>query len=421
MRRSTTPLQALAAALLFLVLALVMGRTGLAQGRDIEPNNSCFKPQNLGAIGLPYTLAGRIGTINDAPGIDYFRIVATPGSTLEITLRGASSGSGTLEDPWLGFFDSSCNMFAENDNAEGNDARLRVRVPDDGVVIVAATTCCYYWYSGSALGTYRLEVAEYPAVRSIGGQLVGAVSGKPVQGGHVTLFRCTDASCEEWLGEVWGTPDGRFRFDRDYAGQPLPPGTYQIAVDAEQFQSFRTERFQASAGQDLDLGAIKLEPNPLRISGVQPCMTILEGGGACRFAVRFTNQSAAPVHASAWSVVDAWGTGGLVDSTRFQTGTPVAFTVQPQQSYTVWFQFNVPASVGNSANICPNVLAGDRDGAFYYDILARLDGAFCITKQAEPTLAGKQSTSVFTIIPHDKARSLLRGPGRGTRGVHAPR
>jgi hypothetical protein len=161
-----TPTARFVGTLLLLASIVVLGpaATALAQGIDTEPNNTCQTAQNFGAVTLPFTATGTLGS----PNVDFFRITATPGSVLLMDLEGAPTGQGTLEDPFLGLFDSACSLLKTADDFGGTlNSRTGIVVPQDGVVIVAATACCTSTFegSGSADGSYRLTVATGGVIR----------------------------------------------------------------------------------------------------------------------------------------------------------------------------------------------------------------------------------------------------------------
>lgn len=118
----------------------------LAQGVEVEPNNPCAVAQNFGDTGLPYDVSGNLD-LND---VDFFRFNAIAGEEVVADLEGSATGQGTLGDPYLGLFDSNCNLLAYNDDSGGTvNSRLVFTVPANGVFVLAATGCCDLNFDGS--------------------------------------------------------------------------------------------------------------------------------------------------------------------------------------------------------------------------------------------------------------------------------
>jgi Ca2+-binding RTX toxin-like protein len=131
-----------------------------------EPNDTCFTARNLGSIGGLMTVDGSLGSASD---VDFFKFSSiVPGGTVRADLEGSSTGSGTLPDPYLGFFDSNCNLLAAHDDVNGSsnrNARLVFSVPADGIFILAATKFGdpnFVGGGGGSIGTYTLNVNPPP-------------------------------------------------------------------------------------------------------------------------------------------------------------------------------------------------------------------------------------------------------------------
>jgi Tol biopolymer transport system component len=131
------------------------------QGPDAEPNNTCSTAQDFGAIALPFTLNGSLDG-SPLPGggdVDFVRFTGTPNTAVRVDLEGQSTGNGTLGDPFLGFFDSGCNLIAINDdNGSTLNSRLVVTIPNDGVFIMAVSRCCDFSFDQGGSGTYQLNI-----------------------------------------------------------------------------------------------------------------------------------------------------------------------------------------------------------------------------------------------------------------------
>jgi hypothetical protein len=380
-----------------------------AQDHETEPNQPCAQAQNLGAIPLPYTLAGSLDSTLGSPDVDFFRFIGTPGALVRIDLEGATVGKGTLVDPYLGAFDSSCNLIAVNDDFQLLNSRLTLAIPLDGVLILGATSCCDGSFLGGGVGTYQLSVSYFVPVRSIGGRIVDAVTAEPLAGnteafGFVRLLRCESFGCSDINSQSAGS-DGRFLFTRDAGGQFLAPGTYQIIATANEYEAGQTDQFEVFGGDDRDLGNVALQPFPVRFSDITPCTDVPAQGGKCRYSVRITNRLSTRLSGAAWSLVTGSGTGSHTDSTNFQTDDPKKMTLESLESKVVRFDFDVPGTVRAGAFICTQVFFGDdRREPLFNTVGQRF--LFCITKSFNPT-------SAFSVAPSkDAQKNFRRSDGR---------
>lgn len=249
-----------------LFLALVILPVAVfAQGTDIEPNNTCVLAQDVGVPELPFTIPGSLDPIDASLDVDFFMFSGTPGQLVQADLRGASSGFGTLPDPYLGLFDAACNLIVVNDDAGGLDSRLLFEVPDDGTFILAASGCCDFDFQGVAEGSYWLTVSAPQLADSISGRFVSSRDGLPISGDGPTfasaqLFRCIEGACFDFVGFQNADSDGNIRFEMTYNGGPLVAGTFQIQATANGFESLVTDTFDLAEGQALDLGDLAMTP-----------------------------------------------------------------------------------------------------------------------------------------------------------------
>lgn len=260
---------------LLLVLALA-GAPALAQTVETGSNDTCFSPQNLGAAALPITISGSLDTPPDSPDVDYYRITGTPGQRVVIDQRGSASGGGTLQDPYLGVFNSACGLvwYADDDPTVANrlDARIEFQVPSDGVFVVAASSA-YDWDftgAGGGSGSYTLSVRKLPVAKAISGRLVNSKTGAPLSGfAGVSLIRCSaDGFCFTTVGTAY-TQDGSFRFEPGtesmYPWEPvLRAGIYRLVVYPPYgYLNVETPSFTVSEGEDLNLGNVQVRPIPV--------------------------------------------------------------------------------------------------------------------------------------------------------------
>ena len=94
------------------------------------------------------------GAIEVDSDSNWFEVSLTAGENHAFDLRGDPSGSGTLADPYLEFYDSEGNLIDWNDDSDTLDSHLVVTAGESGTCYVAA-----YSYSG-APGTYELSFDE---------------------------------------------------------------------------------------------------------------------------------------------------------------------------------------------------------------------------------------------------------------------
>lgn len=258
------------ASVLLLLGASLAGAPGWAQSPEAEPNSSCLSAQDLGAAALPVTVSGSLDTPPSTPDVDFYRFAGTPGELIVIDQAGSASGAGTLADPFVGVYSSSCSRiaYADNDPTGGNwlDARLEVQVPADGVFVVAASGAYDWDFSGQGegSGSYTLTVRRVPVAEAIGGRLVDAETGAPVAGASIDIVRCVEGFCSWTSGTTYTGEDGTFRFDK--AGGTvwdpvLRAGEYKIVVYPPQgYQSLPAPHFEVAEGQDLHVGDLALSP-----------------------------------------------------------------------------------------------------------------------------------------------------------------
>jgi hypothetical protein len=341
-----------------------------AQAEDTEPNDTCAAAQDLGTLdGDGLFVTGSLDTPPDDPDVDFFRFAAAPGTTLLANLEGEDTDQGTLPDPLVGLFDSNCNLAGFNDDGgQGVNARLLFEVPDDGVVILAASAFDDFNFLGKGFvsGSYGLSIAPAPPpIGSIVGRVIDATTGEPLPA-FVLLLRCDEfGECEEEVAEQNTDDEGRFRFERDFDGQPLPAGTYQVVAFADDFEDETTEPFDVGGGEDLDVGDIALSPAPFVFSNIVPCEDLLPQGDTCRYSVTLRNNTDAPFDGLAWSLVDGFDLpsslgvtffeASIVRGSRMAVRAPVS--LRPFGEQTLYFRFDVPA-FALGTEFCATVFLG---------------------------------------------------------------
>jgi hypothetical protein len=386
--------------LLLLGAVLANTRPAFAQGIEIEPNDPCSVAQDVGEVALPFTMSGNLDSTDQVADVDFFRFSGAPGFRVRVDLEGAVTGKGTLEDPVLGFFDAACNLIEVNDDGGvGLNSKLALTIPDDGVFILAATAYPDFGFLGGGVGNYEITVAPFLAIGSISGRIVDALSGSPLPGdtepfAFVRLLRCEEDGCFD-VSQLPADQEGRFLFDRDFSGQPLEVGTYQVVAFANQYFEAQTDPFAVGENEERDIGDIPLEPFPVQLSNISPCGNIPAKGGTCKYSVTVANRSGTRLDAEAWSLVQAFDIGSFTGFTEFQAGLR-QLTLQSEDSKQVRFEFRVPSEVRADAFICTNLFVSRRRAAFFDTVGA--SGLFCITKEE----AG------FSIVADKEAQQIFR-------------
>jgi hypothetical protein len=395
----------------------------VAQGIESEPNNPCSEAQIFGAIGPPYDVSGTL----DLKDVDFFRFESTAGTILAAHLEGSSTGQGTLYDPFLGLFDSACNLIYLNDNGGISlNARLIFEVPADNTFVLAASACCDYAFDGSHWdsGTYLLTLAEAPPPSSVSGRVVDAVTGEPLPGdswpfAYAELFECWDSDCMmyDWINYQPTDSLGQFYFDSDHMGLPISAGTYRVEAWAWDYQSGSSEVFVLAEGEDLNIGDVALFPPPVTLSDIVACEYVPPIGGRCEYSVRVTNNQPGVLRGGAWSLVDVWGTGSYLGNTHFQAGRPERLILGEGDSTVVDFEFYVPGTVAHGAYICPDAWVGAGLRNPYYGTLIHRWPLFCIHKGIADTFTVIYGEEAETVVQHlstqTNAKSL--GPKRLAR------
>jgi hypothetical protein len=387
---------------------------GFAQSLEEEPNHPCPTAQNFGAVALPFTVDGSLDSTFESLDVDFFKFTGTPGASVMVDLAGAPTGQGTLGDPFLGFFDSACNLIAFNDDYQSLNSRLVLTIPADGVFILAATTCCDSGFFGGGVGTYQMTLTPMVTIRSISGRVVNAVTGDLLPGdtdpfAFVRLLRCGEFGCFD-MNSPPADSEGRFRFVNDFGGQPLDVGTYQVVAFANEYQQGQTDPLVVADGEDRDVGDIPLQPFPVLISEIQPCGDLPPKGGTCSYSVRITNRLGTDFDGAAWSLVDSGGIGSFTDFTKFQTANPQQMALRSEASIVVQFAFNVPNTVRDGTYICPQVFVGqDRLHPFFNTVGQR--DLFCIFKG----FPGGFSAVPETVGDGEKRYAHLSGSLGGSR------
>ncbi len=246
-------------------LSLFIYSSGVsAQITEQEPNNPCPSAQDLGEAMLSFFINGSLDSTEEVPDVDFYRVTGMPGQLLQIDLQGASAGAGSLGDPYLGFFNSACELLAVDDDGGGQlNSRLFVNVPDDGVYVLGATNCCDGEFNGGGMGTYTLTVSSPAIIGSIAGRAVDADTYAPLPGdvppfAWAELRSCDIYGCYQWVSSQAAGPDGTFLFTTNNQGLPLVAGTYEVSVQAEWYEQALSGPFDVAEDEAFDLGDVPL-------------------------------------------------------------------------------------------------------------------------------------------------------------------
>ena len=374
---------------------------------ETEPNNSCPAAQSVGPIGVPFTVFGSLVEPPVVPDVDFFRFTSVPGTALVVDLEGSATNKGTLVDPYLGLFNSDCDLMDINDDFMSLDSHIEFVVPPDGVFVLAASSCCDSDFDGDghSSGTYQLTISlPPPAIGSIKGRVVNEVSGQPLSGdswpyAYVELRRCVNDDCVEHVASMSASNDGTFYFERDYWNRLLSVGRYQVTARAYEFTDGASAPFDVGEAENRDIGDIPLYPPPVLFSDIQPCQDLPLQGGLCSYSVRIDNNTAFRMRGMAWSHVEGWGIGSPLGHTLFEASkepkhsggrrfsetqiwlpdsTRHRVKIDPLSITRVRFRFSVPSYVSEYATFCTRLFFGLDPRPLFGTV--REGSLFCMTK-----------------------------------------
>jgi hypothetical protein len=120
-----------------------------------------------------------------------------------------------------------------------------------------------------------IALSPPPTIGSIGGRVVDAATGALLWGAvppcaFVRLLCCDNFGCLDVNYQVTDS-EGRFNFQTDIFGLPLPMGTYRLVITADQYRERTIDPFTVGEGENRDLGDIGLTAPPVRFSEIRPC------------------------------------------------------------------------------------------------------------------------------------------------------
>ena len=402
----------------FVVVAGATSKPAHAQNyTEFEPNNSCIGAQSLLGANLPLRVEG-YKTQSDGNAINYFRFAAAPGTTLRVTMTGDASKPNPLTAYGVGLFPSNCPPSPDASSFSiFSPANLDIVVPADGIFVIGVTACCDLDFSGSGTieGAYLLSVGPNLPAKSIGGQVIDRLNGAVLSGAAepfawVDLYRSSQFGLE-YVAGMPTSNKGQYRVSSETVGSSLTPGDYRVVAYANQYQSTdnAVDLPSVQAGEARIAPTLGLLSNPVRFSDIKPCTNVPAQGGECNFFYRVTVGTGSPLMGGVWSLVNAWGTGGMINATRFLACEhPIALVSgPPAASHVVQCRFTIPASVPDFAGFCVDARFGEGSRANpHFAVQGQLDPMFCLTKLPAQTR--------FKIVPQGVAAQQMwtRGPRR---------
>lgn len=212
----------------------------------------------------------------------------------------------------------------------------------------------------------KVALAHFPYIASLSGRAVDALTMVPLPGTADPFTQLEITNCNKLNQCVYAraTADamGRFTVNKDYAGRPLFAGPTTVTLYAKQYQPTKAPQvLDLLAGENRNLGDLKVQSNPIRFTNITPCTNIPSSGGRCRFSVTLVNGQAKEVNATVWSEINAHGIGSFAGNTGFTLGKQtISFGPGTRgASMTVNFVLDVPATVADFASIQATAYVGD--------------------------------------------------------------
>lgn len=135
-----------------------------------------------------------IGTIGSQDR-DSVAITLTAGQSITIALDGNNDGGNALVDPYLRLRDSSGNVIAQNDDANGMNSMISFEAPTSGTYYVQAGS-----YLDSLSGDYTLSIRETPSSPAISFQDDAAGAYAQFWASGSTITRATINIDDTWAG-----------------------------------------------------------------------------------------------------------------------------------------------------------------------------------------------------------------------------
>lgn len=270
------------------------------------------------------------------------------------------------------------------------------------------------FYEGIATDIFNLGINErvnlgqialtgVPRGQQIDLRVVDAVTAEPLSSDqypflHVQLFRCDEFGCNDLAGFASSDANGQVSITRGDSFNGLLVGDYVISLFAEEYIPLVTEPFAVGADAVVDLGDIKLQPNPVRLSNAQGCEPIPAQGGRCPYKIEVTNRQEKVAQLQVWSVVASKGIGQPYVNGVFQPDKATKIRLRSGETKTITFMLDVPRGVTNGAYFCATAFVAEDVRGFYFNAVAQ-SNIFCSFKDGD---------GVFRTVPADTARELIQ-------------
>jgi hypothetical protein len=228
----------------------------------------------------------------------------------------------------------------------------------------------------------ELEMTPLPRARSISGQIIDTLTNSPLPGQDypyvdVTLEKCIAPNdCYNTINNLYVETDGSFIIDTAYFGFPLLADSYQLVIRAYEHQT-KVIAMDLAEGEALNLGQILLDPDPVKLTNLQPCPDLPIRGGRCRFSVEVTNRMTSRLNGLVWAVVSNHDTGSFLDYTMFEVKNAQKVNLQSGRGKKIQFQVDVPASAGG--HICVDIFVAQGTNT-PFNTLGQTQ--FCVYKQS---------------------------------------
>ena len=190
------------------------------EGQDFAADTS-----TQGRVAVGGSVSGRLALPNGFADTDWFAVTLETGKTYRIELKGASTGDGTLSDPWIRGVYAATGDFVGGDDDNGGvgtNSRAFFTLPSNG----------WYWASGKgyarledgtyyvgvsgfvrASGTYTLSVEEFVHADDYAADT--STTGRLTVGGSVQGNRETSSDVDWFAVEL--EAGSRYRFDLEGA------------------------------------------------------------------------------------------------------------------------------------------------------------------------------------------------------------
>lgn len=264
---------------------------------------------------------------------------------------------------------------------------------------------------GQSVDVGDLLGERLPALGSVSGRLVDAVTGEPLPGdgevgAMISLTRCEEFGCFASSGAMFVDSVGRFVILGIEPFSVIAPGRFAINFSGTQYISGQTAPFDVAEDQDLDLGDIPVQPFPLRMLQGSTCADIPADGGRCRHSLRVINGQTTTEDIQVWSTISVTNPASAFNNSIFQPESAERVRLRPGQSREIRFSVMVPANVPAATVSCVSYYLADDTRGFYFQPLNTRSG-FCFVKEHDGS---------FRMVDAEEGRLLaegVRGPAQG--------